>query len=76
MNPEIEFKSIIAKYGLEVRAASNQQEAHDILKDTASKGLLLVKVINLADKMVFTRTKEEVHPSLVEALMDSIEPTP
>lgn len=70
------MKETIAKYELEVRAATNQQEVHNILKDTASKGLLIVKVINLADKMVFTRTKKEVHPSLVEALMDSIEPTP
>jgi hypothetical protein len=71
------MKTTVAKYGLEHRSAKSPQEIHDILKDTGSKGLLLINVVTRSDyTLVFTRTKEAVPPILVESLMDSITPTP
>jgi hypothetical protein len=71
------MKETITKYGLEHKSAATPQEIHNILKDTASKGLLLLSVaMRPNNTLVFTRTKETVDPSLVEPLMDSIDPTP
>jgi hypothetical protein len=71
------MKETIIEYGLEHCAVSTCHEIHNILKDTASKGLLLLGVELRADNtLVFRRTTKPVDPSLVEALMRSIEPEP